>query len=92
MSLFTLDLWSHGEPEGGGNLFFPGDCPASPSPPFHDEPRKGMGLGIWVLNGRPFLGYLPFWRGRQEFTSWGTLSYNWLERNLVGGRKSKIKK
>ena len=51
-----------------------------------------MGLGISVLTRLLFLGNLPFWQGRQEFTSRGTLSYNWLEKNLVGGRKSKTEK
>ena len=40
----------------------------------------------------PLLGNLPLWRGSHEFTSRGTLSYNSLEKNVVEGRKSKIKK
>ena len=30
---------------------------------------------------------MPLWRGNQEFTSRGTLSYNWLEKNVLEGRK-----
>ncbi len=53
---------------------------------------KRMGPRYLGIDWPPFLGYLPLWRGNQEFSSPGTLSYNRLEKNLVVGRKSKIKK
>ena len=55
-------------------------------------PKNGVWLRYLGIDWPPLSGNLPLWRGNQEFTSRGTLSYNWLEKNVVEGRKSKIKK
>jgi len=43
------------------------------------------------LAGRRFLGNLPLWLGTKNSLP-GHLLYNWLEKNVVEGRKSQIKK